>query len=123
MHLLIRQQHSTHYQQHTNLHSTMYLLIPSCWIKKCTFSSPFTFHYVSINSSMPLLPLTPSKNLHSTMYLLILLIILSILSTNLFTFHYVSINSVQEEINKKLDENLHSTMYLLILVKITRLQY
>ena len=63
------------------------------------------------------------RNLHSTMYLLILLIILSILSTNLFTFHYVSINSVQEEINKKLDENLHSTMYLLILVKITRLQY
>ncbi len=51
-----------------NLHSTMYLfqLIPTSSIRSKTL---FTFHYVSISTTVPRLTALGLADLHSTMYL------------------------------------------------------
>ena len=103
---------------HPNLHSTMYLLkqsaakIRSYFILftfhyvsiKTTlhrnvsrFKKLFTFHYVSIKTVILLLLHICSMDLHSTMYLLKRAVILSL---------------------PAFCNNLHSTMYLLKLIKI-----
>ena len=76
----------------------------------------FTFHYVSINSSVSAaIPVSHHQDLHSTMYLLIHISEPSTYSVSKFTFHYVSINSSKREaIYAEEKANLHSTMYLLI---------
>ena len=50
MYLLIRHRQHTSCYLVWNLHSTMYLLIPSPAVQKVTIKGEFTFHYVSINS-------------------------------------------------------------------------
>ena len=53
----------------------------------------FTFHYVSIKSSVPYSVVVPASNLHSTMYLLNPTAPAKPTANLPFTFHYVSIKS------------------------------
>ena len=76
------------------LHSTMYLLNPNQLIADKYALYKFTFHYVSIKSSIHHTADLRDMNLHSTMYLLNPVSKeLTRYSLNLFTFHYVSIKS------------------------------
>ena len=97
------------------LHSTMFLLIPDFTQPTTLSSSAFTFHYVSINTTIQADSLGSRLSLHSTMFLLIrfvddvialfdrtlhstmFLLIRAIWSLSvsgiIFTFHYVSINT------------------------------
>ena len=77
----------------SNLHPTMYLLIP---VRGSTIAGSFLFtsHYVSINSLNTIITSDCFYNLHPTMYLLILSLSINIaIHSFKFTSHYVSINS------------------------------
>ncbi len=112
----------------------MYLLKPED-VLIYSFTYSFTFHYVSIKTSLCLLLYSCNHNLHSTMYLLkhlqsdvslkdilylhstmYLLKPIDILCASisiLFTFHYVSIKTYGHSSYFQNYNNLHSTMYLL----------
>ena len=77
-----------------DLHSIMYLLIPSFKFMLDLKLTLFTFHNVSINSD--------ELGLHDEVELI-------------FTFHNVSINSYKKTDNSPSKIHLHSIMYLLIL--------
>ena len=83
-----------------HLHSTMYLLIPAFQSSESTNLDSFTFHYVSINSLMPMPLKRIVQNLHSTMYLLIQVHVVHEDYIPEFTFHYVSINSNPQTIHQ-----------------------
>ena len=76
------------------LHSTMFLLIRGSTTGIVTSVSSFTFHNVSINTSVTCIVTDWPKSLHSTMFLLIPGANLNQLrDSNVFTFHNVSINT------------------------------
>ena len=94
MYLLIRCCTSLCYNCLRNLHSTMYLLIPASFLLFASACARFTFHYVSINSTLCQPLQLAYSYLHSTMYLLIPCKDGIVAVLPIFTFHYVSINSV-----------------------------
>ena len=91
----------------------MYLLNRDAGDSTLIKTSKFTFHYVSIKSSITLAEEYASYHLHSTMYLLNLMSSAMSLATKGFTFHYVSIKSYSTPAYIPDGFNLHSTMYLL----------
>ena len=98
-----------------NLHSTMYLLnLPIIKINYIRHKK-FTFHYVSIKSSIFFSELRLYLlYLHSTMYLLNQdTESLTFDTLFKFTFHYVSIKSYDDPLDVCPFCHLHSTMYLL----------
>ena len=96
------------------LHPTMYLLI--LYARFLTdFSSPFTSHYVSINSSQNE-NVKPQIVTFTSHYVSINseVLIMVLAAISLFTSHYVSINSLPRKAIYKMLLHLHPTMYLLI---------
>ena len=116
----------------------MFLLIPQAEWFDAAKRQYFTFHDVSINTTLYVLEFHLHISLHSTMFLLIRLLLihqenrqLPLHSTmflliqiekhtgtapSVFTFHDVSINTNKEMTEHLLMSSLHSTMFLLILI-------
>ena len=92
----------------------MYLLNPDYDDRDSSVIKVFTFHYVSIKSTLKLKTGRPIlTDLHSTMYLLNPEQGDKITYELKFTFHYVSIKSVLRFVIARCVKDLHSTMYLL----------
>ena len=101
-------------RNHSDLHSTMYLLNLFSKLFKTITVDKFTFHYVSIKSRWTLSAKYTLKSF-TFHYVSIKSKIINAVAHEVirFTFHYVSIKSSSLPVLLFLFRNLHSTMYLL----------